>query len=269
MNLMYFVWNANPELFALGLLKARWYGLLFGGGFIVGYYILAAIYKKENQSIKEVDNIFIYAAIGAVVGARLGHILFYDFNLYINNPMEMLYIWHGGLASHGGAIGILLMMYFYTRKKKYKSFLWIMDRGVIPIALGCMFIRLGNFFNSEIIGKPTGLPWGIIFLRNESYSLVPRHPSQLYEALAYFSIFVFLGKYYLTKFNKLKEGTLFGLFLILAFSARFLIEFTKENQVDFENSLFLNMGQLLSILPIIIGFWLIYRKTKSKSEILK
>jgi len=266
MSLLYLVWNTDPELIAIGFLKARWYGLLFGGGFIVGYYILAAIYKKEKLEIKEVDNLFIYFAIGGVVGARLGHIFFYDFKLYLNNPIEMLYIWHGGLASHGGAIGILIMVYLYSRKKKDKTFLWIMDRAVIPIAVGCMFIRCGNFFNSEIIGKPTTLPWGIIFPRNEFYSLVPRHPSQLYEAMAYLSIFVFLLKYYLSKFNKFNEGTIFGLFMILAFSARFLLEFTKENQVDFENSMSLNMGQLLSILPIIIGFWLVFRKPKTKAE---
>jgi len=263
---MYLVWNVDPELIALGFFKARWYGLLFGGSFLIGYYIMAAIYKKENIDIKEIDTMFIYTAIGGVVGARLGHILFYDLNLYLNNPIEMLYVWHGGLASHGGAIGVLLMMYFYSRKRKYKPYLWIIDRLVIPIALGGMFIRFGNFFNSEIIGKPTDLPWGIIFLKNTFYSQVPRHPSQLYEALAYFLIFIFLWRYYIAHSKKIKDGTLLGLFLVLVFSARFLIEFTKENQVGFESSLFLNMGQLLSIPLVILGLWLIFKKDIKRNE---
>ena len=262
MALLYFVWNIDPEVISIGIYKARWYGLLFGVAFMIGYYIYAAIYKMEKVNVKEADTIFIYTAIGGIVGARLGHILFYDIKIYLENPIEMLYIWHGGLASHGGAIGVLIMMYIYTLKNKSKTFLWILDRLVIPIALGCMFIRFGNFFNSEIIGKPTNLPWGIIFLKNLYYSPVPRHPSQLYEAFAYLLIFIFLWKYYIAKFKKFNEGTITGLFFILMFTARFLIEFTKENQSDFENFMPLNMGQLLSVLPIIIGFWLIFRKDK-------
>jgi len=260
MTLLHFVWSIDPEAISIGIYKARWYGLLFGVAFMIGYYIYIAIYKKEKANIKEADTIFIYTAIGAIVGARLGHILFYDLQLYLDNPIEMLYIWHGGLASHGGAIGILVMMYIYTLKDKSKTFLWLLDRLLIPVALGCMFIRFGNFFNSEIIGKPTDLPWGIIFLKNLAYTPVPRHPSQLYEALSYLLIFIFLWKYYTLNFNKLKEGAITGLFFILMFSARFIIEFTKENQSDFENGMSLNMGQLLSILPIIIGFWLFFRK---------
>lgn len=262
MTSLYFTWSIDPEIISLGILKARWYGILFGAAFVFGYYIMVSIYKKEKMDIKEVDNLFIYTAIGGIVGARLGHIFFYDFSMYLDNPIEMLYIWHGGLASHGGAIGVLLIMYLYALKKKYRSYLWIIDRIVIPIALGGMFIRFGNFFNSEIIGKPTDMPWGIIFKSNLFYTAVPRHPSQLYEAFAYLAIFIFLWRYYQEKFNNIKEGSLLGWFLFLAFSVRFVIEFTKENQSDFENSMTLNMGQLLSIPLIIIGLWLIFRKIK-------
>ncbi len=263
MTLLTFIWHADPELISFGFLKARWYGLLFATGYIVGYYIMIWIYKKEKLDVKEVETIFIYTAIGGILGARLGHILFYDIELYLENPLEIFYIWHGGLASHGGAIGILLIMLYYCKKKKYKSYLWIIDRMVIPIALGGMFIRLGNFFNSEIIGKPTDLPWGIIFEMNPFYSKVPRHPSQLYEALAYLGIFIFLFKYYIFKFQKIKEGSILGFFLVLIFLVRFLLEFTKENQVDFENNMFMNMGQVLSIPLVLLGLWLILRKEKT------
>ncbi len=262
-TLLSFIWNADPELISLGFLKARWYGLLFGTGYIVGYYILCNIYKREKISIKEVDTIFIYTAIGGIVGARLGHVLFYDFQKYLQNPIEILYVWHGGLASHGGAAGILIIMYFYWEKRKYKSYLWIIDRIVIPTALGGMFIRFGNFFNSEIIGKPTDLPWGVIFAGNSVYSAVPRHPSQLYEAFSYLAIFIFLWQYYLRNFGKIKEGSLLGLFLILIFAARFVLEFTKENQVAFEKGMMLNMGQLLSIPLVMAGVYLFFKKTKN------
>jgi len=266
MDLLSIVWQASPEIISLGFLKLRWYGFLFAVGYISGYYIMSWLYKKEKIDVKEVENIFIYTAIGGIIGARLGHILFYDIGLYIENPLEILYIWHGGLASHGGAIGILLVMVHYCRKKKYQSYLWIIDRMVIPISLAGMFIRIGNFFNSEIIGKPTDLPWGVIFDNNIFYSRVPRHPSQLYEALAYLGIFIFLMKYYLKNFGKIKEGSILGLFLVLIFSARFILEFTKENQVDFEYGMFMNMGQLLSIPLILLGLWLIFRKENANKN---
>lgn len=267
MTLLQIIWDVSPELISFGFLKARWYGLLFGTGYIIGYYIFVEFYKKEGINIKEADTIFIYTAIGGVVGARLGHILFYDLQLYIENPIEILYIWHGGLASHGGAIGILFMMWLYTRKHKYKPYLWIIDRIVIPTALGGMFIRLGNFFNSEIIGQATDLPWGVVFAQNPYFSQVPRHPSQIYEALCYLGIFIILLLYYKKHFGRVKDGSILGLFLVLIFGVRFILEFTKENQVAFENFLPLNMGQILSIPLVAIGLWLFLRKPPRKTEV--
>jgi len=261
--LISFIWNVSPELFSYGPLTASWYGLLFGISFLLGYSIFAHFYKKEGVDVKEADTIFLYTVGGGILGARIGHILFYNFSYYLENPMEIFFIWHGGLASHGGAIGILLLMFIYVKKKKYRSYLWIIDRMVIPIAMGGMFIRFGNFFNSEIIGKPTDLPWGVMFERIDS---IYRHPSQLYEAFSYLGIFIFLWVYYAKKFPKIKEGSILGLFLVLIFSVRFILEFTKENQVDFESNMLLNMGQILSVPLVLLGFWLIFRKVNKAED---
>ena len=224
-----------------------------------GVYCLQKIFKKEGLSVELLDKLTVYVAVGTVVGARLGHCLFYDPAYYLQNPIEIIKIWRGGLASHGAAIGILIALYYFARKNK-KPYLWILDRIVIVVALAGFFIRMGNLMNSEIYGIETSLPWGFIFVRNGE--VLPKHPTQIYEALSYLLIFILLYSIYRKKGTKVRQGLIFSLFLILLFSVRFLIEFIKEVQVDFEQTMSLNMGQWLSIPFVIIGFYLLYRSYK-------
>ena len=258
MILYYINWDVNPELIRISENFAiRWYGLLFASGFLVGYFIMAAFFRKENITPKLLDTLTTYMVIATVIGARLGHCLFYEPLDYLKNPITILYIWEGGLASHGAAVGILIALYIFSRKNK-KSYLWVLDRIVIVVALAGAFIRTGNLVNSEIYGHETSLPWGFIFVR--ANEVIPRHPTQIYEALAYLGIFAFLLSYYYKHNGKPKEGMIFGIFLVTLFTARFLIEFLKEVQVDFESSLPLNLGQLLSIPFIITGVLIIFAK---------
>jgi prolipoprotein diacylglyceryl transferase len=207
------------------------------------------------------DELLIYIAVGTVVGARLGHCFFYEPRYFLQNPLEILKIWKGGLASHGAAIGILLALLFYVLKYKV-SFLYLIDRIVIVVALGGAFIRTGNLFNSEIYGDPTDLPWGFMFVRDKLYDsvtgellpVVPRHPTQIYEALSYLLIFAVLFIFYRKRYKKVRDGFIFGVFMIMLFTARFLIEFVKNDQVPFEAGMQLNMGQWLSLPFIFAGF---------------
>jgi prolipoprotein diacylglyceryl transferase len=247
-------WDASPEFFSIGPLHIRWYGLLFALGFAVGYQILWWIFKKENHGQKELDALTIYMVIGTVIGARLGHCLFYDPVYYLSNPLKILMIWEGGLASHGAAIGILAALFLFLRQHKNFSFLWLADRLVITIALAACFIRLGNFMNSEILGEPAAIPWAVVFAR---YDMIPRHPAQLYEAVCYLAIFFFLLFYYKKHTMATPKGFLIGIFLTLVFSARFIIEFFKLQQAGFDPPLGLQMGQWLSIPLVIAGIWLI------------
>jgi len=252
------VWDVNPEIFRIGSFAVRWYGLLFALGFVFGYIIIGRIFKKEHIPPKMLDTITTYMVVGTVVGARLGHCLFYEPEYYLSHPLEILMIWKGGLASHGAAIGILLSLYIFSRKVK-KPYLWVVDRIVIVVALAGFFIRTGNLMNSEIYGIQTDLPWGFIFVRwGET---VPKHPTQIYEALSYMAIFILLYNLYNRKYKTMKNGYLTGLFLIILFSVRFLIEFIKEPQVGWEANMLLNMGQLLSIPFILAGIGLlVYKK---------
>ncbi len=255
MILNFIDWNVNPEIFRIGNFAIRWYGLLFASGFFFGYLILAKCFKKEGVPIEVLDKLTIYTAVGTIIGARLGHCLFYEPGYYLTNPVEILKIWRGGLASHGAAIGILAAIYFFAKNTR-KGYLWTIDRLVIVVALAGCCIRLGNLMNSEIYGMETTLPWGFIFLRNGE--TLPKHPTQIYEALSYLIIFILLYILYVRDQGKIKEGRLFGLFLILVFTSRFFIEFIKEDQVAFEAGMKLNMGQLLSI-PFVLtgfGFWI-------------
>lgn len=258
--LNYITWGIKPQLLELGDFEIRWYGVLFASAFFFGYQIILKIFKKENVSIELLDKLTLYMFLGTVLGARLGHCLFYEPAYYLSNPLEILMIWHGGLASHGAAVGILSSLYIFSRKNK-TSYLWILDRIVIAIALGAFFVRTGNLMNSEIIGKATEVPWAFIFTNIDN---VPRHPSQMYEAFSYLMIFGLL--YFLYKKGKAaKEGLLFGLFLSLLFTARFLLEFTKEVQVAFEEGLALNMGQLLSIPLVLFGVFMLIRSFRVKA----
>lgn len=250
-------WTVSPEILKIGPFSLRWYGLLFALAFVFGYIILSKVYKKEKKSLEDLEKLSIYVILGTVIGARLGHCLFYDPAYYLTNPIEILKVWQGGLASHGAAIGILTALYLFSKKKKDQNIIWILDRLVIVVALGGAFIRLGNLFNSEIIGKATDLPWAFIFVRVDE---IPRHPTQLYESLFYFLSFIILYFIYLKKSVALKSGFLFGLFLILIFGFRFFIEFLKENQSAFESALPINMGQILSIPFVLMGLYFIFRK---------
>ncbi|MCF8266602.1 MAG: prolipoprotein diacylglyceryl transferase [Ignavibacteriales bacterium] len=256
-------WNISPEIFSIGFITVRWYGILFAAGFLAGYQIMTKIFRWESKNPEDVNDLLWFVIIGTVVGARLGHCLFYNPEYYLTNPLEIIKVWNGGLASHGAAIGILSAVWYYSKKKKNQSYLWVMDRVVITAALGGALIRLGNLFNSEIIGTPTDLPWGFVFERVDD---VVRHPAQLYESIAYFIVFGIIYKLYLTKKERTPQGTIFGLFLILVFSFRFFVEFIKENQTYFEEGLLLNMGQLLSIPLVLLGFYLLFRKNISTNQ---
>ena len=263
-------WNVSPDIFSFEIpflkqtLTVRWYGLLFALAFLVGQYIILKIFKAEGKPESDVDALTLYMIIATLVGARLGHCLFYQPEYYLKNPVEILKVWEGGLASHGATVGILLGIYLYTRGRVGQSYLWMLDRIVIVVALGGAFIRMGNLFNSEIIGKPTDLPWGFIFVKlNENFS---RHPAQLYEAISCVLLFLLLyGLWNKTK-EKTPEGRLFGIFVVVLFGLRVVYEFFKENQVDFENGLPLNMGQILSIPMVLIGVWILWRTSKQRES---
>jgi prolipoprotein diacylglyceryl transferase len=263
MPLASITWDVSPEIFSIGPVTIRWYGLLFASAFIIGYRIMLWIFKNENKSENDLNDLIWYIIIGVVVGARLGHCLFYNPSYYLSNPLEILQVWKGGLASHGAAVGITLALYVYTKKKKDQPYLWISDRVIINVALVAFFVRMGNLFNSEIIGKPADLPWSFIYT---SVDNVPRHPTQVYEALAYLIIFAILINIYRLNYKKLRDGFLLGIFFVLLFGFRFFVEFFKENQTYFEEGLPLNMGQLLSIPLVVTGLYLIISKRGSRES---
>lgn len=359
MILDYITWNVNPEIIGLGQLAIRWYGLLFALSFYLSYVIFTRFFKLEKVNIELLDKLTFYVAIGTILGARLGHCLFYEPDYYLSNPIEIIKIWRGGLASHGAGIGILIAIYFFTRVSK-KKFLWVMDRIVIVAALSSCLIRLGNLMNSEIYGYETNSKYGFIYARsftryfdederinkinfdkveNDSivqkksvplkmniifdkkirdenkiknilereinyrlprniqdqennifyntndkfnYELVkegrnyiakinvlgiPKHPTQIYEALSYLLIFLALIFIYFKNQGKLRGGLTFGIFLITVFLARFIIEMIKENQVAFEETMKFNMGQLLSLPFILAGIGLVIYSTTKKERL--
>jgi prolipoprotein diacylglyceryl transferase len=270
----YINWNTDPEIIKLfGLISLRYYSLLFGAGMILGYLIVKQLYRKENIPIENLDKLTIYIFAGTILGARLGHCLFYEPEYYLKNLHEIFlpFTWgngggfqftgYRGLASHGGAIGVLIAIFIYCRKEHF-NFLWVLDKIAIATPVTGMFIRFGNFMNSEIVGKPTNSDFGIVFQRID---LLPRHPTQLYESFAYLLIFLFLIVIYQKQKETRRDGFIFGLFLMFLFFGRFLIEFFKINQVEFESGMFLNMGQLLSIPFIITGIGLIIWKRTPKA----
>ena len=262
-------WNVDPEIFWItDTFPLRYYSLSWLIALGLGYYIVKRIYEREKIPLENLEKLSTYIFIGALLGARLGHCFFYEPEYYLQNPIEIFlpvkkigetykFIGFQGLASHGGAIAVIIAIAIYA--KKYKTnFLWILDR----VAIGATmlgFIRIGNLMNSEIYGKPTNGNWGMVFQRDD---LIPRHPTQIYEAFSLFLIFGILLYIYKSKKIKKHNGFLVGVFFVLLFSARFITEFFKENQVGFENSMAINMGQILSIPFIIIGLILIFYKTK-------
>ena len=274
----YIVWSVRPEIFILpedfwliGGFSVRWYGLLFACAFIFGYIIMQKIFNKEGVPIKVLDELTTTMVISVIVGARLGHCLFYEPVYYLSNPIEILKIWEGGLASHGASIGILIGLYIFSRRN-HKPYLWIMDRIVIVVALGGFFVRMGNLMNSEIFGDVTTLPWGFVFENyyDSFYAVDPRHPTQIYEGLSYLFIFLLTGWIYQKNDGHPKPGMLFGIFLILLFGMRFFIEFIKVPQVGFEEEMILNMGQWLSIPFVLAGVLILLwsQRKKGKSSVV-
>ena len=257
MNLLFIHWHVNPVLFNIGNLGIRWYSLLFVAGFVIGWYIFRWFFRREGIPEKLLDPLLYTLLIATIVGARLGHCLFYQPDYYLGSWkgfLEIFQPWKGGLASHGGAIALLFGMWWfsarYGREHNF-DFLWIMDRLCITVAFAGCLIRCGNLFNSEIYGDVTSLPWGFIFdLRGETE---PKHPTQIYEALSYLILGLILLWVYARKLDKVHRGFFFGMFLIGCFGMRFLIEFIKEPQVGFEETMTLDMGQILSIPFIIAG----------------
>lgn len=276
--LNYITWNVNPELFSIGPLTVRWYGLLWAVGIWLALIIVQRIFKHEKHPEAWVDKLFIYTVLGTIVGARLGHCFFYEWkelaepvtflgisfkygNHYLTHPWELLYIWRGGLASHGGAIGILIAMYYYNKNVSKKGYIWIFDRLVIGVALAGAAIRLGNLMNSEIYGTATTLPWGFIFVLDGQTE--PMHPTQIYEMIYCLVTFAVTYWLYYKKEAYKKTGLIFGVFLLGIFGTRFLLEFIKLNQEAFESGMILNMGQILSVPFIVWGIWLIMNSNKA------
>lgn len=252
---LYIKWNPDPEIFTIGNWGPRWYGILFAMGFVVGYYVMLKIFKKDGIKQEVLDSLTMHIFLGTLIGARLGHCLFYEPSYYLSNPLKILMVWQGGLASHGGAIGILIALYLFIKKQK-RTLIWVLDNVMIAIPFALFCIRIGNLMNSEIYGHVTSLPWGFVFLRNGETE--PKHPTQFYEGLSYLLIFGIMYYLGVVKNGRQQKGLIFGLSFVLLFSARFLIEFVKQNQVHFESSMTLNMGQWLSIPFILTGFAVLY-----------
>lgn len=257
------IWNANPEIFSIGALSIRWYGLLFALGIVASYYTLQYIFKKEKLPQTMLDKFAIWAVVATVVGARLGHVLFYEPEYFFAHPTEILMVWHGGLASHGATIGLILVVIIFSLKYKIPM-LWLFDRMavIVPVAAGS--IRLGNLMNSEIYGHHTDLPWGFVFKNASPPETIACHPTQLYEALVYFTLFIAMIMWYRHKKGAIQGGLFVGVMFLVIFVARFLIEFIKNTQVDFEQGMTLNMGQILSIPFILLGLLFIFLAFKLK-----
>ena len=278
MLLNFITWNVDPVLFSLGSLQVRWYGLLWMLGFIIGYFIMRRIYRREKMSDDDMDRLFIYMLVSTIIGARLGHCLFYEPETYLAHPLDILKVWEGGLASHGGAIGILVGLWIYARRVK-KPYIWILDRIVIAVCLVGALIRVGNVMNHEIYGTPTSLPWGFVFLRGAeqfcgtfdnytpcfawnalcpSSEWLPCHPTGLYEAFfCLVAMGILLWMYYKRDLGHKQPGLMFGTFLIIIFGSRILIEFLKNVQVEFEKGMTFDMGQWLSVPFVVIGIVMI------------
>lgn len=284
MILNFITWDINPEIFRIGSFAVRWYGLLWAIGIWLALVIVQKLLLYEKYPQAWVDKLFIYTVIGTVVGARLGHCFFYEWkplaepvtflgitfkygNYYLTHPLELLAVWHGGLASHGGAIGIIIAIILYDKNVSKKGFIWVLDRLVIGAAVTGACIRLGNLMNSEIYGSATSLPWGFIFVRNGQTE--PMHPTQIYEALYCLVTFAFTWWLYWKKEAYKKTGLIYGIFLLGIFGTRFLLEFIKLDQEAFESGMILNMGQILSLPFIFWGIWLVYNALTKENVVRK
>lgn len=275
--LSFITWTVDPVAFTIPFFdkEVRWYGIAFAIGFTIGLYVLSKVWKHEKLDNSWLDKLFIYVFVGTVVGARLGHCLFYNPGYYLANPVEILKIWEGGLASHGGTLGIIIAIYFYSKKITHKSMLWTFDRLVLPVGFVAALIRLGNLMNHEVYGHPTDLPWAFSFITNISaweHGLdpifsPPSHPTQIYEAICYILTSCVCLWLYWKKDAYKQQGLIFGVFFIGIFLSRFFIEFFKNDQEAFEAGWILNMGQLLSIPFVIAGCWFAYKGIKERKKI--
>jgi prolipoprotein diacylglyceryl transferase len=305
LHLSYIIWNASPELITTPI-TIRWYGFLFAMGFVIGHLILQRIFRREERPQTDLDSLTIIMMLAAVVGGRLGHCLFYQPDYYLPNPIEILKIWEGGMASHGAAFAITLGVFYFIWRRKQYHFLWVADRMLIVVALAACFIRLGNLMNSEIYGKPTKGDWGFVYVRDpDAHDLsaekvlllqrqspadattlrdmlmaydwqadnlqlaIPRHPTQLYEATTYFLLFLLLLGLYARLGRRTPYGLLAGIFLMTLFGGRFMWEFFKENQVPFEDSLTLNMGQMLSIPFFLLGLGILVFSLRNGHKLME
>lgn len=255
-------WNFDPIALQIGQVSLRWYGLLFVGGFFIGQRILARMFRNEGVPELKADALLMYALIGAVLGARIVHCLFYEPGYYLSNPLAILRIWEGGLASHGGVIGVVVGMWLASRRHQL-PFPWLLDRMAIPSALVAVFIRVANFLNSEIIGNPTGGQWGVVF---EAVDAVPRHPAQLYEAAGYLLTFFILRALYKRDGADSPRGLLLGWMLVLIFSVRILVEVVKTPQAAYEAGQLISVGQWLSVPFVVFGIVLIARARRAVSQ---
>ena len=263
----YIYWGVNPDIFYIGSFALRWYGLLFASGLMIGYSIGEWMLKSEGVKSAWIESLFYYVIIATVVGARLGHVFFYGWDYYSQYPAEIFMVWHGGLASHGGAIGIIIALYIHSRLVTKRTVLWTLDRIAVPTALVGAMIRLGNLMNSEVYGVKTELPWGFVFVLNGESQ--PKHPTQIYEALVYLISFACLMFLYKKTTAKNRPGLLLGAFFILIFATRFFIEFIKEDQELFEANMILNMGQWLSLPFVLAGIFLIVRAKKLPEKVFR
>ena len=273
MLLNYITWNVNPELFSIGSIHVRWYGLFWALGFLFGYLIMRKIYRREKVSDDWLDKLLVYMLLFTVVGARLGHCLFYEPSYYLSHPLEMVlpmrnipgqgwtFTGYEGLASHGGTLSLMIALWLYARHTKLR-FIHVLDNVAIVTPICACAIRLGNLMNSEIIGKVTDVPWAFIF---EKVDMLPRHPGQLYEAICYAIFFGIHWFFYRRYPQKVGTGFFFGLCLFLIFTSRIFIEYTKENQEAFEDGMLFNMGQLLSVPFVVLGLYCIYKSKKTKT----
>lgn len=290
----FITWTADPVFFALGEFAfpgfslgpitipaftmepaVRWYGLMWAIGFLLGYHIISKVYENEGISSDKTETLFLCMLFGTVLGARIGHCFFYDFDYFSKHLNEVFYVWNGGLSSHGGACGILLVLWIFSKKVVKRSFLWVMDRIVLPVAICGACIRFGNLMNHEIYGHATDVPWAFEFITNihawqngaEPIFSLPSHPTQIYEMLYCLVTFAVVMYLYWKTNVKEVEGFIFGVFLIGVFLTRFLLEFIKNNQEAFEETMLFNMGQILSLPLIIWGIWLVYRSIPRLKEI--
>ncbi len=269
--LNYIIWNPDGTLLDLGFYQLRWYSILFGLGFVLGYQFVKWRFKRENLDLKLLDNLAVYLVIATVIGARLAHCIFYDWDYYQNHLLEILlpfrfspefeFTGFLGLASHGGGIGVTIALLIFARVYQIKK-LWLLDTIALVIPLAAVCIRLGNLMNSEIIGQTTDVPWAFVFTAIDN---LPRHPTQLYEAICYLIIFILL--FMIDKKEKVRDGFILGLMLTTFFIARFFIEFVKADQSDFETGMAINMGQWLSIPFILAGLVLIFFSFSKKEKI--